>query len=52
MEGFRRNDHREILAFLNEDVEWIVQGAFPVRGNDAFDRETEGEGSSARRPSR
>ena len=44
MEGFRRNDHEAILACLTEDVEWLVPGAFHVRGKDAFDREIEGEG--------
>lgn len=44
MEGFRQNDHAEILACLTDDVEWLVPGAFHVRGKDAFDREIEGEG--------
>ena len=44
MEGFRQNDHEEILACLTDDVEWLVPGAFHVRGKDAFDREIEGEG--------
>lgn len=44
MEGFRRNDHRKILACLTDDVEWIVPGAFHVRGKEAFDKEIEGEG--------
>lgn len=44
MEGFRQNDHEEILACLTDDVEWLVPGAFHVRGTDAFDNEIEGEG--------
>lgn len=44
MEGFRQNDHEEILACLTDDVEWLVPGAFHVRGKDAFDKEIEGEG--------
>lgn len=44
MEGFRQNDHSEILACLTEDVEWLVPGAFHVHGKDAFDQEIEGEG--------
>ena len=43
MEGFRRNDHEEILACLTEDVEWLVPGAFHVQGKAAFDREIEGD---------
>jgi ketosteroid isomerase-like protein len=44
MEAFRRNNHQQILACLTDDVEWIVPGAFHVRGKEAFDREIEGEG--------
>ena len=43
MEGFRRNDHAAILACLTDDVEWIVPGAFHVRGKAAFDAEIEGD---------
>jgi ketosteroid isomerase-like protein len=50
MEGFRRNDHDAILACLTEDVEWLVPGAFHVRGTPAFDREIEGD-SFVRPPS-
>ena len=42
--AFRRNDHAAILACLTDDVEWLVPGAFHVRGKEAFDREIEGEG--------
>jgi ketosteroid isomerase-like protein len=31
MDGFRRNDHEQILDCLTDDVEWIVPGAFRVR---------------------
>jgi uncharacterized protein len=41
MEGFRRSDHRRILECLTEDVEWIVPGAFHLRGQEAFDKEIE-----------
>ena len=44
LEGFRRDDHAEILACLTDDVEWIVPGAFHARGKDAFGREIVGEG--------
>ena len=50
MEGFRRNDHEEILACLTDDVEWLVPGAFHVKGKSAFDREIEGD-SFVRPPS-
>jgi ketosteroid isomerase-like protein len=44
MEGFRRNDHRQILACLTDDVEWILPGAFHVHGKDSFDKQIEAEG--------
>ena len=43
MQGFRENDHQAILACLTDDVEWLVPGAFHVRGKEAFDREIEGD---------
>ena len=36
MEGFRRSDRARILECLTEDVEWIVPGAFHVRGKTDF----------------
>jgi ketosteroid isomerase-like protein len=44
MEGFRKNDHPEILACLTDDVEWLVPGAFHVHGKEAFAKEIVGEG--------
>ena len=44
MEGFRRTDHEQILSCLTEDVEWILPGAFHLRGKEAFDGEIENEG--------
>ena len=44
MEGFRRNDHDEILDCLTDDVEWLVPGAFHVHGKKAFAQQIEGEG--------
>lgn len=41
MEGFRRLDHRMVLACLTDDVEWILPGAFHLRGKEAFDAEIE-----------
>ena len=43
MDGFRSNDHEQILDCLTDDVEWIVPGAFHVRGKAAFDGEIEGD---------
>jgi uncharacterized protein len=43
MEAFSRTDHAAILACLTDDVEWIVPGAFHVRGKTAFDKEIEGD---------
>ena len=47
MEGFRRNDHGEILECLTDDIEWIVPGAFHVHGKDAFDKQIEGDSFAA-----
>jgi uncharacterized protein len=44
MEAFRRSDHGQILSCLTEDVEWVIPGLFHVQGQDAFDRQIEGEG--------
>jgi ketosteroid isomerase-like protein len=43
MQGFRTGDHSEILSCLTDDVEWLIPGAFHVRGKEAFDREIENE---------
>jgi ketosteroid isomerase-like protein len=43
MEGFRKGDHPEILSCLTEDVEWILPGAFHLRGKEAFDKEIEND---------
>lgn len=45
MEAYGRWDHAAILACLAEDVEWVVPGAFQLRGKDAFDAEIEGAGA-------
>ena len=44
MDGFRKTDHEQILSCLTEDVEWIIPGAFHLRGKEAFDGEIENEG--------
>ena len=41
MESYNRLDHAEILSCLTDDVEWVMPGAFHVRGKEAFDREIE-----------
>ena len=43
MQGFRVSDHAAILACLTDDVEWILPGAFHLRGKAAFDREIEND---------
>ena len=43
MDAFTVTDHPRILACLTDDVEWIIPGAFHIRGKAAFDREIEGE---------
>ena len=37
MEGFRRTDRPAILSCLTEDVEWVLPGAFHLRGKAEFD---------------
>ena len=44
MDGFRRSDHAAILACLTDDVEWLIPGAFEIRGKTAFDGHIEDEG--------
>ena len=36
MDGFRRTDRPQILSCLTDDVEWVIPGAFHVRGKDDF----------------
>ena len=36
MDAFTRTDRSEILSCLTDDVEWLVPGAFHVRGKDDF----------------
>ena len=38
MDGFRRTDRPQILSCLTDDVEWVLPGAFHVRGKDDFAR--------------
>ena len=48
MDAFRRSDHAEILSCLTDDVEWLIPGAFRLRGKEAFDREIENDGFTGR----
>ena len=43
MAGFNRTDHVAILSCLTDDVEWLIPGAFHVRGKAAFDKEIEND---------
>ena len=36
MDGFRKTDRSLILSCLTDDVEWVLPGAFQVRGKDDF----------------
>lgn len=47
MEGFRRTDRVQILSCLTNDVEWVIPGAFHVRGKDDFAKHIVDEGLSA-----
>jgi ketosteroid isomerase-like protein len=42
LEGFRKNDHEQILSCLTDDIEWTVFGAFQLRGKEAYDKAIDG----------
>ena len=44
LDGFRRNDHEQILSCLTDDIEWTVYGAFHLTGKAAYDAAIEGPG--------
>ncbi len=44
LDGFRRNDHAQILGCLTDDIEWTVFGAFHLTGKQAYDEAIEGPG--------
>lgn len=48
MNAFRVLDHAAILACLAEDVEWIIPGAFHIKGKAAFDKEIENDAFTGR----
>jgi uncharacterized protein len=43
MDAFTRIDHKEILSYLTNDVEWVIPGAFHLVGKEAFDKEIEND---------
>jgi ketosteroid isomerase-like protein len=42
LDGFRKNDHRQILSCLTDDIRWTVFGAFQLTGKDAYDKAIDG----------
>ena len=42
LDGFRRNDHAQILSCLTDDIKWTVFGAFRLAGKEAYDRAIDG----------
>jgi ketosteroid isomerase-like protein len=42
LDGFRKNDHEQILSCLTDDIEWTVFGAFHLRGKEAYDKAIDG----------
>ena len=44
LDGFRKNDHAQILSCLTDDIEWTVFGAFRLTGKLAYDDAIEGPG--------
>ncbi len=44
MDGFRKTDRPQILSCLTDDGEWVIPGAFHVRGKDDFARHIVDEG--------
>lgn len=44
LDGFRKNDHAQILSCLTEDITWTVFGAFQLSGKQAYDEAIDGPG--------
>src|SRR6476469_8407337 len=42
VDGFRKNDHEQILSCLTDDIEWTVFGAFHLTGKAAYDKAIDG----------
>ena len=44
MDGFRKTDRSQILSCLDDDVEWVIPGAFHIHGKEEFDKHIVDEG--------
>src|SRR5262245_51536432 len=44
LDGFRKNDHAQILSCLTDDIKWTVFGAFQLTGKQAYDAAIEAPG--------
>jgi ketosteroid isomerase-like protein len=44
LDGFRKNDHAQILSCLTDDIEWTVFGYFHLVGKPAYNDAIDGEG--------
>lgn len=42
LDGFRANDHAQILSCLTDDIVWTVFGAFRLQGKEAYDAAIDG----------
>ena len=42
LDGFRRNDHAQVLSCLTDDIRWTVFGAFQLTGKAAYDKAIDG----------
>src|SRR5690349_23672629 len=42
LDGFRKNDHAQILSCLTDDIVWTVFGAFQLTGKAAYDKAIDG----------
>ncbi|TYB42811.1 nuclear transport factor 2 family protein [Actinomadura chibensis] len=42
LDGFRKNDHAQILSCLTDDIEWTVFGGFHLTGKEAYDKAIDG----------
>ena len=42
LDGFRKNDHEQILSCLTDGIKWTVFGAFQLTGKDAYDKAIDG----------
>jgi uncharacterized protein len=42
LDGFRTNDHAQILSCLTDDIRWTVFGSFRLQGKAAYDAAIDG----------